>query len=115
MLQFAYNEMSFMLIRLLQNFSAITLCPESQDPADRPPAAWAQGEGRQVIEQFHPRRHLTLYAKVWAHTVTSTLFLNAEWVDYFIGRLVGKDGTRRDLASSKVVIGIHDTPKDWFI
>ncbi|KAI9463428.1 cytochrome P450 [Boletus coccyginus] len=61
--QFAYNEMSFMLIRLLQNFSAIALCPNSQNPADRPPAAWAWGKGRQVVEQFHPRRHLTLYAQ----------------------------------------------------
>ncbi|KAF8126333.1 cytochrome P450 [Boletus edulis] len=62
-LQFAYNEMSFMLIRLLQHFSSITLSPESQDPQYRPPAAWARGEGRQVIEKFHPRHHLTLYAK----------------------------------------------------
>ncbi|KAG1899889.1 cytochrome P450 [Suillus fuscotomentosus] len=28
--QFAYNEMSFMLIRLLQSFSSITLHPEAQ-------------------------------------------------------------------------------------
>ncbi|KAG1750539.1 cytochrome P450 [Suillus paluster] len=58
--QFAYNEMSFMLIRLLQNFSAITLSPE---PAMRPPAWWAEKDGRQAIEQFRPRNHLTLYAK----------------------------------------------------
>jgi cytochrome P450 len=61
--QFAYNEMSFMLIRLLQNFSSITLSPESQEPTCRPPGAWARGEGRQAIEQFYPRNHLTLYAK----------------------------------------------------
>jgi len=61
--QFAYNEMSFMLIRLLQHFSSISLSPESLDPACRPPAAWARGEGRQAIEQFHPRSHLTLHAK----------------------------------------------------
>ncbi|KAG6377923.1 cytochrome P450 [Boletus reticuloceps] len=71
--QFAYNEMSFMLIRLLQNFSSITLSPESQDPQYRPPAAWARGEGRQVIEKFHPRHHLTLYAKVWVYTRTVVL------------------------------------------
>ena len=69
MLQFAYNEMSFMLIRLLQNFSSITLSPESQEPTCRPPGAWARGEGRQAIEQFYPRNHLTLYAKVWTHTL----------------------------------------------
>ncbi|KAH0834209.1 cytochrome P450 [Lanmaoa asiatica] len=74
--QFAYNEMSFMLIRLLQNFSSIQLSPESQDPACRPPAAWARGEGRQAIEQFHPRHHLTLYAKVYFFTLT--LFMIAQ-------------------------------------
>ncbi|KAH7882560.1 cytochrome P450 [Phlebopus sp. FC_14] len=61
--QFAYNEMSFMLVRLLQNFSSLSLSPESQDPSARPPPQWANGEGRQAIEKFHPRNHLTLYAK----------------------------------------------------
>ncbi|KAG2078687.1 hypothetical protein BDR04DRAFT_998662, partial [Suillus decipiens] len=53
------NEMSFMVIRLLQNFSAIALSPE---PAMRPPAWWAEKDGRQAIEQFRPKNHLTLYA-----------------------------------------------------
>ncbi|KAG2055986.1 cytochrome P450 [Suillus hirtellus] len=57
---FAYNQMSFMLIRLLQNFSAIALSPE---PAMRPPAWWAENDGRQAIERFKPRHHLTLYAQ----------------------------------------------------
>ncbi|KAG1903106.1 cytochrome P450 [Suillus fuscotomentosus] len=57
---FAYNQMSFMLIRLLQNFSAIALSPE---PAMRPPAWWADKDGRQAIERFKPRHHLTLYAQ----------------------------------------------------
>lgn len=56
--------MSFMLIRLLQNFSAITLSRESHDPALLPPAWWAEKDGRQAIEQFWPRNHVTLYAKV---------------------------------------------------
>ncbi|KAG2143717.1 cytochrome P450 [Suillus clintonianus] len=58
--QFAYNEMSFMLIRLLQNFSAITLAPE---PTMRPPAWWAEIKGRQAIERFRPKSHLTLFSK----------------------------------------------------
>ncbi|KAG0701642.1 cytochrome P450 [Suillus ampliporus] len=61
--QFAYNEMSFMLIRLLQSFSMITLSSESQEPAMRPPAWWAEKDGRQAFERFRPRNHLTLYAK----------------------------------------------------
>ncbi|KIK91734.1 hypothetical protein PAXRUDRAFT_148862 [Paxillus rubicundulus Ve08.2h10] len=65
--QFAYSEMSFMLIRLLQNFSSISLSPESQDPSNHPPAAWKNSEGRKAVEQFHPKSHLTLYAKggIW--------------------------------------------------
>jgi hypothetical protein len=51
--------MSFMIIRLLQNFSAITLSPE---PAMNPPAWWAEKGGRVAIEKFRPRTHLTLYA-----------------------------------------------------
>jgi cytochrome P450 len=57
--QFAYNEMSFMVIRLLQNFFTITLSPE---PAMCPPAWWAEKDGRQAIERFRPKHHLTLYA-----------------------------------------------------
>lgn len=60
--QFAYNEMSFMLIRLLQSFSSITLHPEAQHPDTLPPADWAQAEGRKSREQFWPKVHLTLYA-----------------------------------------------------
>ncbi|KAG1862400.1 cytochrome P450 [Suillus tomentosus] len=58
--KFAYNEMSFMLIRLLQNFSAIAL---SSEPAMRPPAWWAEKDGRQAIERFKPKFHVMLYAE----------------------------------------------------
>ncbi|EGO01601.1 hypothetical protein SERLA73DRAFT_176994 [Serpula lacrymans var. lacrymans S7.3] len=60
--QFAYNEMSFMLIRLLQNFSSMELAPEAQSPETRPPVAWAQSEGRKATEKFYPKMHLTMYA-----------------------------------------------------
>ncbi|KAG2139814.1 cytochrome P450 [Suillus bovinus] len=60
--QFAYNEMSFMLIRLLQSFSSLTLHPEAQPPGTLPPADWAQAEGRKSREQFWPKVHLTIYA-----------------------------------------------------
>jgi len=61
--QFAYNEMSFMLIRLLQNFSRIELDRESQPPESRPPAHWKDIPGRASTEDFHPRSHVTLYSK----------------------------------------------------
>ncbi|EGO03065.1 hypothetical protein SERLA73DRAFT_158706 [Serpula lacrymans var. lacrymans S7.3] len=60
--QFAYNEMSFMLIRLLQNFSSITLDLDAQSPECRPPAEWATAGGRKGIEKFRPKATLTLYS-----------------------------------------------------
>ncbi|KIJ66961.1 hypothetical protein HYDPIDRAFT_26376 [Hydnomerulius pinastri MD-312] len=60
--QFAYNEMSFMLIRLLQNFTSMSLAPEAQTPDSLPPAAWAEAEGRKGTEKFFPKMHLTMYA-----------------------------------------------------
>ncbi|EGN93507.1 hypothetical protein SERLA73DRAFT_163545 [Serpula lacrymans var. lacrymans S7.3] len=60
--QFAYNEMSFMLIRLLQNFSSITLDLEARSPESRPPAEWATAGGRKGIEKFRPKAYLTIYS-----------------------------------------------------
>lgn len=62
--QFAYNEISFMLIRLLQNFSSISLDPSAQPPETRPPVSWAGHQGRKGIEQFRPKAHLTMYSYV---------------------------------------------------
>ncbi|EPQ55554.1 cytochrome P450 monooxygenase pc-2 [Gloeophyllum trabeum ATCC 11539] len=61
--QFAYNEMSFMLIRLLQNFSSIELEPSAHAPGTLPPKEWAKAEGRQAIERFCPKSHLTMYSR----------------------------------------------------
>jgi hypothetical protein len=62
--QFAYNEMSFVLIKLMQNFSSIEFDAESFEPSARPRAEWKGAEGRKGIEKFWPRSHLTLYSKV---------------------------------------------------
>ncbi|KAJ6568864.1 cytochrome P450 [Mycena capillaripes] len=59
--QFAYNEMSFVVIRLLQNFSAVSLEPDAAPPYGRVPADWSGKPGRKGIEQIRPRSHLTLY------------------------------------------------------
>ncbi|KAG6826535.1 hypothetical protein H0H92_015433 [Tricholoma furcatifolium] len=61
--QFAYNEMSFLLIRFMQQFSSVTL-DEAASPAEaKPPAHWAEGVGRQKIERFWPKSHLTMYSQ----------------------------------------------------
>jgi len=60
--QFAYNEASFMLIRLLQNFDSITLTPDAQPPESRPPESWKAASGTQATEKLWPKSHLTLYS-----------------------------------------------------
>ncbi|KAJ7620599.1 cytochrome P450 [Mycena polygramma] len=59
--QFAYNEMSFVIIRLLQNFSSISLDVEACPPEGRVPPDWAGKPGRKGVEQFRPQAHLTMY------------------------------------------------------
>ncbi|KAJ6460723.1 cytochrome P450 [Mycena vulgaris] len=58
--QFAYNEISFMLIRLLQSFAGTALDPEACPPHARVPPEWRHGHGRMSVERFRPRLHLTL-------------------------------------------------------
>ena len=64
--KFAYNESSFFLIRLLQNFSFVSLSEESQPPDSRAPQIWkldAKG-GRKSKEKIQPKSHLTMFLKV---------------------------------------------------
>ncbi|PSR74974.1 hypothetical protein PHLCEN_2v9388 [Hermanssonia centrifuga] len=61
--QFAYNEMSFFLIRLLQTFETVSLDVEAQPADSRPPTEWANWPGRKGVEKFWPKVHLTLYSK----------------------------------------------------
>ncbi|KAF5326502.1 hypothetical protein D9611_000513 [Ephemerocybe angulata] len=60
--QFAYNEMSFMMIRLLQTFSEFTLDLASGPDEATPPAAWGAAPGRKATEKVWPKMHLTMYA-----------------------------------------------------
>ncbi|KAJ7440912.1 cytochrome P450 [Mycena galericulata] len=61
--QFAYNEMSFIIIRLLQNFSSFSLDTDAFRPETRPPPEWALLEGRKAAEKFRPKMHLTMYSE----------------------------------------------------
>ncbi|KAG1800354.1 cytochrome P450 [Suillus plorans] len=86
--KFAYNQMSFMLIRLLQKFSAIALSPE---PAMCPPAWWAEKDGRQAIERFKPKFHVMLYAEASLSDI-----LCSHLTGFFLaGWYVGQDGSCR--------------------
>ena len=58
--QFAYNESSFFLIRLLQNFSHF----EMDQPLDvRPPKEWSACEGSKGREKVLLGTHLTMYVR----------------------------------------------------
>ena len=60
--------MSFMLIRLLQQFDTISLAPDAQAPDTLPPLAWAEADGRKAKEKIFPKFHLTMYAHVSSQT-----------------------------------------------
>ncbi|PPQ95842.1 hypothetical protein CVT26_015972 [Gymnopilus dilepis] len=59
--QFAYNEASFYLVRLLQHFTRFTLDMSANTP---PPSAWAAGDGLKSREKIQPMSHLTMSIKV---------------------------------------------------
>ncbi|KAF8202796.1 cytochrome P450 [Mycena galopus ATCC 62051] len=61
--QFAYNETSFFLVRLLQRFSDFSLAPDAQPEETKPPASWKEAKGTQATEKITLDRHLTMFAK----------------------------------------------------
>ncbi|KAG0700618.1 cytochrome P450 monooxygenase pc-3 [Suillus ampliporus] len=58
--QFAYNEMSFFLVRLLQSFSSVSLDLKFQTP---PPTEWANEPGRKSVDKVVFKSHLTTYVQ----------------------------------------------------
>lgn len=56
--------MSFFIIRLLQNFSSVSLDLTAQPPDTLPPSEWKDAPGRKGKEQIFPKSHLTLYSFV---------------------------------------------------
>ncbi|KAF7343938.1 hypothetical protein MVEN_01682500 [Mycena venus] len=61
--QFAYNEASFFLVRLLQSFSAFSLAPDAQPKSTRPPESWKTCKGTQATEKIMLGTHVTMFAK----------------------------------------------------
>ncbi|KAK1233682.1 Protein kinase alk2 [Marasmius sp. AFHP31] len=58
--QFAYNEVSYVLIKLLQTFSTFELAEEVQK---MPPLEWRNAPGRQALERVLVRTHLTMFVE----------------------------------------------------
>lgn len=64
-MDFAYNEASFILIKILQKFDRFTLAQAESAPLDcLPPPEWKARQGRQAFEEFYPGQGITMYAKV---------------------------------------------------
>ncbi|KAK1219856.1 hypothetical protein PQX77_017433 [Marasmius sp. AFHP31] len=61
--QFAYNEISFIIVRLLQNFQSFTHHPEAAPPHLRRPQEWNKAPGRKGIDTFYPKMNMTLGCK----------------------------------------------------
>ncbi|KAK0213265.1 cytochrome P450 [Desarmillaria ectypa] len=62
--QFAYNEASYYLIRLLQNFSSFSLATEAQPSESIPPKSWTPAPGTtKGRDRIMFGIHVTLYAK----------------------------------------------------
>ena len=63
--QFAYNEASFFIIRMLQAFESFSLMQDEAAPLDAiPPSQWKDGKGRKAFERFWPQTTTTSYSKV---------------------------------------------------
>ncbi|KAG8218218.1 cytochrome P450 [Butyriboletus roseoflavus] len=58
--QFAYHEVSYFLIRLLQSIDTVSL---DMDVQHLSPADWAQAKGRKALEKVLLRSHLTMYVQ----------------------------------------------------
>ncbi|KAJ3800615.1 cytochrome P450 monooxygenase pc-1 [Lentinula aff. detonsa] len=60
--QFAYNEMSFILVRLIQNFTSFTHYPELCPSEFQVPPEWKSAPGRKGTDKFFPKMTLTMYS-----------------------------------------------------
>lgn len=72
LLQFAYNEVSYLLIRLLQSFSGFSLATDEMPDEAMAPKHWANSPGAKGREKIMFGMHLTMYAKVSTTTNNAT-------------------------------------------
>ena len=73
-LQFAYNEMSFMLVRLLQQVTALEFTPEVAPDSMIPPG-YNDSPGSDGADRVWIGNHLTAFVKVcFLLLLTSTQF-----------------------------------------
>jgi hypothetical protein len=61
--KFAYYEVSFFLVRTLQQFSSFSLALDAQPPASLPPQNWAGKKGPQGRDRVRPGAYFSMYIK----------------------------------------------------
>jgi len=64
---YAYNEASYLAIRILQTFDTFEVCQEDAPQESQPPAEWKSKGGRHAVERIWPMTALTMHSKggVW--------------------------------------------------
>jgi len=64
---YAYNEASYLVIRILQTFDTFEVCQEDAPQGSQPPAEWKSKGGRHAVEKIWPMAALTMHSKggVW--------------------------------------------------
>ncbi|QRW23885.1 cytochrome P450 family protein [Rhizoctonia solani] len=65
--QFAYNEASFVLVRVLQRFDTLQLAMDAAPAGSIPPSQWQGQSGRASVEKVWPKNAVTLYSKGGIH------------------------------------------------
>ncbi|KAL0948004.1 hypothetical protein HGRIS_010626 [Hohenbuehelia grisea] len=72
--EYAFNEASYLLVRLLQQFDTFTLASDVQPEGSLPPTEWKERRGRQAIERVWPQAAMTLYIKggLWVRFANSS-------------------------------------------
>jgi len=60
---YALNEASCFIIRLMQQFDTFTLAPEAQPEGSLPPLHWKNGKGRETFERLWPNSAMTCFIK----------------------------------------------------
>jgi hypothetical protein len=88
LVQFAYHETSYFLIRLLQEFSEIILTPHAQPPETLPPPEWKNATGTKS-DSLRPKAQLTMSIMVrdgLLILIQSVLIYSLGWLlGYFEG------------------------------
>ncbi|CAE7113403.1 unnamed protein product [Rhizoctonia solani] len=69
--QFAYNQASFVLVRVFQKYSALELAMDAAPAGSLPPVEWRGQDGRKGFERVWPKNAITLYAKggMWVRLI----------------------------------------------